>query len=184
MPSLMSQFQNEKGKLKTQVVNIVDNGLGEQLSSPLVQMLLVRLCKFLRLDSACQVSYSEYHSKRNFVERVHAQENKALSRHGPFSSKLVHATSQPGNKEYHQENMEAMVKEFIHCISTANFGGMSIAAERGITDEELLFEDEAVLKNFLSLSEARKETFNTMYKVKPGKLLNDSMYRLGPAPKF
>ena len=110
---------------------------------------------FLQLDRACQVSYSEYHRKRNFVERVHAQGNKALSRHRPFSSKLVHATSQPGNKEYHQENMEVMAKEVIDCISTENFGGMSIAAERGIADEDLLFEDEAVLKNFLYLPEVR-----------------------------
>ena len=78
------------------------------------------------------------------------------TRHRPFSSKLVHATSQPGNKEYHQENIEEMAKEVIDCISTANFGGMSIAAEIGIADEDLLFEDEAVKKNFLSLPEVRK----------------------------
>ena len=62
-------------------LNIVDNGPGEQPPS-LLKMLLVRL---LKLESACQVRYGKYHSKRNFVERVHAHENSALSRHGPFS---------------------------------------------------------------------------------------------------
>ncbi len=32
-----------------------------------------------------QVSF-EYHSKRNFVERVHAEENRVLSKHGPIKS--------------------------------------------------------------------------------------------------
>ena len=57
----------------------MDNGPSEQPSSPLVQMLLVRLLKFLKLKKIVQVSFAEYHSKRNFVERVHSIENFALS---------------------------------------------------------------------------------------------------------
>lgn len=41
--------------------------------SPLVQMCLVRLLRFLQLNKIIQVSFAEYHSKRNFVERVHAE---------------------------------------------------------------------------------------------------------------
>ena len=68
---------------------IVDNGPSEAPASFLVQMLLVRLLKFLDLDKVTQRSFAEYLSKRNPVERVHAAENSALSSHGPFSSKMV-----------------------------------------------------------------------------------------------
>ena len=32
------------------------------------------------------MAFAEYHSMRNFVERVHAQENQALHKHGSFKS--------------------------------------------------------------------------------------------------
>jgi hypothetical protein len=85
LPSLDVLFRNPNtGKLKDEIIFVVDNGPSEQPSSPMVQMLLVRLLKFLGLKKILQVSFAEYHSKRNFVERVHASENFALSRHGPF----------------------------------------------------------------------------------------------------
>lgn len=66
---------------------LVDNGPGEAPSSPLVQILLVRLLKYLDLDVVAQLSYAEYHSKLNPVERVHAVENECIGRHGPFNSR-------------------------------------------------------------------------------------------------
>ena len=59
------------GKLKQESTFIVDNGPAEQPCCPLVQMCMV--C-FLKLE--IQVSFAEYYSKRNFVERVLAEENR------------------------------------------------------------------------------------------------------------
>ena len=72
------------GKLKDEIILVVDDGLSEQPSSRMVQMLLVRLLKFLKLKIIVHVLFAEYHSRRNFVERVRSIENFALSRHGPF----------------------------------------------------------------------------------------------------
>ncbi len=44
------------------------------------------------------------------MERVHAEENRALSRHGPFNSKSVHSYALPGSSEHH-DNMKAMASE-------------------------------------------------------------------------
>lgn len=91
LPALDEFFRDKNtGKLKTEWTFVVDNGPAEQPSSPLVQMCLVRLLNFLKLHKIKQVSFAEYHSKRNFVERVHAEENTVLSKHGPFSSKVVY----------------------------------------------------------------------------------------------
>ncbi|XP_066929109.1 uncharacterized protein [Clytia hemisphaerica] len=170
-PGLSGSFLNN-GDLRKSLVNIVDNGPGEAPSSPLVQMLLIRTRKFLKMESVCQISFSEYHSKRNFVERVHSQENLVLSRHGKFSSTMVHEKNKAGSKE-HRENMEAMAHKVIDCISDANFGGSPVTCQRGIKDDEKLFNDEEELKAFLSLSESKKETFQRNYKPTKGKLLNE-----------
>ena len=78
-PELDTLFRNPKTELlKGEFVFVVDNGPAEFPSSPLVQMLLVRLLKLLNLDKVVQVSFAEYHSKRNFVERVHAVEDQLL----------------------------------------------------------------------------------------------------------
>ena len=92
---------------------IVDNGPSESPSNFLVQMLLVRLLKFLDLNKVTQRSFAEYLDKRNFVERVHTVENKVLSDHGQGAS--------PGSNE-HAQNMEHMAKEVVKCIGT----GMNI----------------------------------------------------------
>uniref|UniRef100_A0A7M5UG45 Uncharacterized protein n=1 Tax=Clytia hemisphaerica TaxID=252671 RepID=A0A7M5UG45_9CNID len=176
-PSLNGCFLRN-GELKKNLVNIVDNGPGEAPSSAMVQMLLIRTRKFLKMESACQMSFSEYHSKRNYVERVHSQENLALSRHGKFSSTMVHSKKENGSVE-HKENMEAMAQEVIKCISSANFGGSSITCQRGIEDNEQLFNDEEDLKTFLSLSESRKEAFARNYKPSNGELLNKLCLQFG-----
>ena len=70
------------------------------------------------LDKVVQKSFAEYHSKRNFVERVHAVENEALSKHGPFNSHQVHGHAKTGSQE-HKKNMLAMAKDIERCL---NFG--------------------------------------------------------------
>lgn len=72
----------QTGKLKEVMSFIVDNGPSESPSSFLVQMLLVRKKKFLNLDKVNERAFAEYLSERNFVERVHAIDNRALSGHG------------------------------------------------------------------------------------------------------
>ena len=69
----------DTGCLKNKFIFVVDNGPAEQPSSPVVQMCLVRLLLCLKLEKIVQVSFVEYHSKRNYVERVHAEENRVLS---------------------------------------------------------------------------------------------------------
>ena len=156
LPSLDSFFRNPStGKLKDEIILVVDNGPSEQPSSPLVQMLLVRLLKFLKLKKIVQVSFAEYHSKRNFVERVHSIENFALSRHGPFDSHLVHKSSSTGSKE-HRENMEAMAKEVQKCLNACQYSKKPLQCFRGIPVENFIFNDDENLKTFLSLTEERK----------------------------
>ena len=76
-PELDSYFRdNCTGKLKKEFIFIVDNGPAEQPSSAMVLMCLVRLLKLLKLDKITQISFAEYYSKMNFVERVHAEEIK------------------------------------------------------------------------------------------------------------
>lgn len=166
MPGLDHLFRDEStGGLKKEFVFIVDNGPQEKPSNPLVQMCMARLLVLLKLDKISQMSFAEYHSKRNFVERVHAQENMALSKHGPFTSQPLHKSPVTGCKE-HKENMEHMVKEVTTCLRTAKFGGKPLQCYRGIKSEDFLFCDENVLDNFLSLSESGKMQFAENYRVK------------------
>ena len=68
-PALDHHFREaETGQLKKEFVFVVDNGPQERPSSPLVQMCMARLMNFLKLDKITQISFAEYHSKRNFVE--------------------------------------------------------------------------------------------------------------------
>ena len=69
LPALDRFFRNPStGRLKSEFTFVVDNSPAEQPSSSLVQMCLVRLLRFLKLDKITQVSFTEHHSKRNFVE--------------------------------------------------------------------------------------------------------------------
>ena len=97
LPALDSFFRDrESGCLKKEMMFVLDNGPAEQPSSHLVQMCLVRPLNFFKLNKVTQVSFAEYHSKRNFVERVHAEENRVLSKHGPFCSTPCHKLSLAG----------------------------------------------------------------------------------------
>jgi len=172
-PSLDKFFRNqETGKLKEIMGFIVDNGPSEAPSNLLVQMLLVRLLNFLDLDKVTQRSFAEYLSKRNFVERVHTVENKALSDHSPFASHRVHETASPGSKE-HNENMEHMAIEDIDRISKGVFNKEPIECFRGIgSNEKFLFSDEDGLKSFSLLSEQRRKEDETIYQPAKGEILS------------
>ncbi len=76
----------------------------------------------LNLSKISQRSFAEYHSKQNFVERVHASENLALSRHGAFNSKQIHPKAEAGSAE-HLENMGKMADDVRECLSQARFAG-------------------------------------------------------------
>ncbi len=152
--SLDSYFRNpESRKLKENFIFVVDNGPSECPSSPLVQMWLSRLLNFLKLDSVSQISFAEYHSKRNFVERVHAAENEALSK-TVFRSNSVHEKTDAGSKE-HKENMEKMACDVKECIEQANFNGRHVEVHRGVFDD-MVFDDDDELKRFLDLSEEQQ----------------------------
>ena len=143
-PCFDKYFRNTKtGKLKQNFIFIVDNGPSEQPSSTMVQLALVRLCKFLNIDRVVQVSFAEYsNSKRNFVERVHPQVNKALSDHGPFCSHSKYPEVTGPGKEEHRENMEEMAKAVIQCIKCATFGGQYLTVLRGFQEGQWVFNDE------------------------------------------
>ena len=100
----------------------------------MVRMCLVRLLRFLKLDKAIQVSFAEYHSKRNYVERLHAEENRVLSKHGIFKSNGVHSCSTVGSQQ-HRENMEYMAEEIRKCIGTGSFGGIRCNASEELSQE-------------------------------------------------
>lgn len=146
-------------ELKKEWVFVVDNGPAEQPNCFLVKMCLVRLLNFLKLDKICQVSFAEYHSKRNFVERVHAEENRVLSKHGPFTSTPIHQQAPPGTNK-HKENMEHVADQVCNCIQQGSFGGRSLLCFRGVRQEDYVFSDEKQLHNFLGLSEEGKSLFS------------------------
>ncbi len=176
-PELDALFRNPKTKLlKGEFVFVVDNGPAEYPSSPLVQMLLVRLLKLLNLDKVVQVSYAEYHSKRNFVERVHAVEDQLLGRHGTFSSNLVHKDMNisPGSVQ-HTENMEKMSEAVVNCLQQGRFDGEQLKAYRGIKNSMFLFNDEQQLKTFLSYTEDMKENCALEYSLKNSSPILDDL---------
>ena len=164
------------GKLKKEFTFVVDNGPAEQPNCPLVKMCLVRLLLFLDLHKITQVSFAEYHSKRNFVERVHAEENRVLSKHGPFSSTYVHKNATVGSVE-HRDNMEEMAKRIQGCISSGTFGGQQLHCYRGIKPEDYICNDERCVTRFLSLTEDSKLEYTpAMYETQQNKLLQDIHY--------
>ena len=157
LPQLDYYFRDSNtGKLKQSFLFVVD-----MPRSPLVKMLLVRLLKYLGLKKICQVSFAEYHSKRNPLERVHATEEKALSKHGPFES----PRHEPHTPE-HKEEMEAMANEVRIVFSQAKFAGQPILSVWGLKDREnYVFNDEEDMHNFLAMNEQRKMECPLFYKV-------------------
>ena len=133
LPHLDGHFRDPNtGKLKQSFVFVVDNGV-DMPRSPLVQMLLVRLLRYFGLKKICQVSFAKYHSKRNPVECVHASEEKALAKHGPFKTPK-HAP----HTEEHKVDMEEMAEEVCIVFGQAKFAGNPILCVRGLR-EKIMF---------------------------------------------
>ena len=173
LPELDIFFRDQKsGHLKKQFTFVVDNGPAEQPSSSIVQMCLVRLLNFLKLNKITQLSFAEYHSKRNYVERVHAEENRILSKHGPFCSTPIHKNVTVGSKQ-HLENMESVAEDMRRCIIQGSFGGKPLLYYRGIKTSEFVFDDEKQMQGFLSLNEEGKYHFPTpTYSPSKGEILD------------
>ena len=126
---------------------------------PTCSNVLSAILRLLKLNKITQVSFAEYHSKRNFVERAHAEENRVLSAHGPFKSNTIHKQATAGSSEHH-ENMEAMAEEVRKCLNQATFGGNPLLCYRGIKPDQVVFNDEHTLKTSLLL--IRRERWNRM----------------------
>ncbi|XP_060592863.1 uncharacterized protein LOC132747483 [Ruditapes philippinarum] len=128
-PETSHFFRNpDSGEFKKDFVFVVDNGPSTAPNNLIVKMCLLRLFHFLKLRSLCQVSYAEYNSKRNPVERVHAEENKALSRHGPF--KVETKFIKVGSND-HKIVMENMLHEVSSCLRSGTFNNESLITVRG-----------------------------------------------------
>ena len=85
------------GQSKEVFAFVVDNGPSEAPANLQVQMLLVRLMKFLNLDKATQRSFAEYLSKRNLwreymLSRIEPCQNMECLTLTKFTNtqKLVH----------------------------------------------------------------------------------------------
>ncbi|CAG2257096.1 unnamed protein product [Mytilus edulis] len=107
------------------------------------------------------------------VERPHASENLALSKHGPFKSAEIfpHKNAKPGTPK-HLENMELMAEQVISCLRSAKFGQNQFYCFRGVKDN-FIFDDEDDLRNFIKLSEHGKNECAKEFKVVECPLLAD-----------
>ena len=110
-------------------------------------MCLIRLLKLLKLDKITQISFAEYYSKMNFVKRVHAEENRMLSKHGKFKSNSIHKADEVDSAE-HSENMEGMLDKVRICIQSGTFGGKQLLRFRGVKPSQWIFDDEPQLRDF------------------------------------
>ena len=95
------------------------------------------------------------------MQRIHATEEKALSKHGPFES--------PRHEPYtpeHKEEMEAMADEVQIVFSRAKFAGQQIVFLWGLKDRDnYVFNDEEDMHNFLAMNEQRKMECPLFFKV-------------------
>ena len=134
LPHLDANFRDPStGKLKQNFVFVVDNGV-DMPRSPLVGMLLVRLQRYLGIKKVTQVSFAEYHSKRNPVERVHASEERELAKHGPFAR----VTEEPNTPET-SRRWKGWQSKFAGFSVMLNLGGSSSCACEGKSEENILY---------------------------------------------
>ena len=145
------------------------------LSITLVKMLLVRLLKYLGLKKMCQVSFAEYHSKRNPVECIHATEEKALSKHAPSESPR-HEPHTPEQKE----EMVAIAEEVRIVFSQAKFAGQPTTWGINESFESKYVEDYQMLIN--DTSSSNRTAWQDKYTMA---IFNESsLFQSCPAAKF
>ena len=95
------------------------------------------------------------------MKRVHATEEKALSKHGPFKSPR-HESHMPE----HKEEMEVMAEEVWIVFGQAKFAGRLILSVRGLKDRDnYVFNNEEDMHNFLAMNEQHKVECPLFYKV-------------------
>ena len=161
LPELDSCFRNpETGRMKENLVSIVDNGI-EKPRSPLVKMLLVRLRQLLGLRLVIHMSFAEYHSKRNPVERVHAVQTKELEKHGPFKVPNLQVDTLE-----HKKAMYEMREDVEDVLKQAQFGGKYTMVTKGVGEEKnFVFNDMKNLYAFLAMNEDQKAKCAMVYKL-------------------
>ena len=160
LPALDHFFRNPStGKLKEIIVSVVDNGV-DMPRSPMVMMLLTRLRRFLKLESVVRVSYAEYHSKHNPVERVPAVHTVQLEKHGPFHfNSNLHTDT-----KNHKDELEKLREDIKDELNQANFGGTHTLVIDGVGEEEnFVFNDAENLEKFLRLNEDKKQKYEISY---------------------
>ena len=170
LPALDTCFRNpETGQFKEILVSIVDNGI-EKPRSPLVKMLLVRLRRLLGLKVVIHLSFAEYHSNRNPVERVHAVHTKELEKHGPFQIPNLNVDSVE-----HKKKMEEMREDVEAVLRHATFNGEYTTVTKGVGGENnFVFDDMSNLHAFLSMTEDRKAKCDMQYQLnKDSNILKD-----------
>jgi hypothetical protein len=167
--------------LKEVVVSVVDNGV-DMPRSPMVMMLLVRLRRLLGLESVVRVSYAEYHSKRNPVERVHAVHTVQLEKHGPFHFRSDLHT----DTENHKKEVGKLREEIQQELKQARFGGTHTLVMNGIGGEDnFVFNDTDNLEIFLRLNEDKKQDCEISYTVnKKSKILHELVHIWNVKPDF
>ncbi len=126
------------------------------------------------------MSFAEYNSKRNFVEHIQADENKCLQKHAIFGDLK---SSTPETTE-HREEMACFVKEVSDALKDASFGGAPILCYEGVSDEQFIFEDDRILRNFLKMSEERKLMSPHKYAAKANSITQTLVLAYGGKSEF
>lgn len=115
-------------------------------------MLLVRLRQLLGLRLVIHMSFAEYHSKRNPVERVHAVQTKELEKHGPFKVPNLQVDTLE-----HKKAMYEMREDVEDVLKQAQFGGKYTMVTKGVGEEKnFVFNDMKNLYAFLAMNEDQK----------------------------
>ena len=106
------------------------------------------------------LSYAEYHSKRNPVERVHAVHTVQLEKHGPFHfNSNLHTDT-----KNHEDELEKSREDIKDELNQANFGGTHNLVINGVGEEEnFVFNDAENLEKFLRLNEDKKQKCEISY---------------------
>ena len=107
------------------------------------------------IERIIQVAFAEYHSKRNPVERVHAEHTEQLEKHGPFH---FNTELYPDTNE-HVDGLNKLRDEIREELNMASFGGMHTLVMNGIGDDKnFVFDDSKNLEEFLRMNEEATQT--------------------------
>ena len=165
-------FKNEDGMLKANLLLTVDGGGDERPRNKMTKFCVTLLRWLLQRDRIKVQSYAEHDSKLHSVERIHSQENRALSQGGEISSYSVHSNE---NDEIGQhsldkmkENIEYAVLDVANRLDGTPFAEHSIRAMRAPTVEDWVFNTdyEQNIRDFLR-SDSTSHRLNFNFDLKP-----------------